>query len=302
MHVPAGSDTVETYLADLLRRDIRVSMYLGPPRANRKPVLHILTPAGQPVAFAKVGVNPLTRQLVHAERNSLTRMKKAGLRGITVPEVLHYGRWQGLDILVLSVLPAWQRRQPLSAPQLVEAMAMVARVEGLRSGPLHGSHYLQRLRTRLANADVGPDQAALLWLVDEFAAKAGDTVLAYGAWHGDWAPWNMTNTSDGLLLWDWERFTRDVPLGFDALHCRLQTDLGLRHREPKAAATACAQDAVRILAPFSVGAGQARITGLLYLADLATRYLSDRQAEAGARHGAPGSWLIPALTHAVAEL
>jgi len=302
MRVPAGADTVETYLADLVRRDIRVGMYLGPPRANRKPVLHILTPDGQPVAFTKIGVNPLTSELVRAERDALTRLERADLGGIAIPRVLHYGLWQGLDVLVMSALPAWLRHRPLSPPRLAEAMATLARVEGLRSGPLHGSHYIRRLRTRLAGADDEPDRVALLWLVDEIAAKAGDTVLAYGAWHGDWAPWNMANTSDGLLLWDWERFTRDVPLGFDALHYRLQTELGLRHREPRAAATACAQDAIRILVPFSVGAGAARVTGLLYLADLATRYLSDRQAKAGARHGTPGSWLIPALTRAVAEL
>jgi Phosphotransferase enzyme family len=295
MHVPAGTDTVETHLADLLHRDIRVGMYLGPPRANRKPVLHILTPAGQAVAFAKIGVSPLTRQLAHTERNALTLIKKTGLRGVTVPEVLHYGNWQGLDILVLSVLPAWQRRQALSAPQLVEAMTSVAAMDGMQSSPLRTSEYLVRLRERLSSAVESPDQATLLWLIDELNAQAGDEVLTYGAWHGDWTPWNMASTSDGIMVWDWERFTAGVPLGFDALHHRLQVEVGPGHRDPVAAAAACAQGAPALLAPFGVSAGQARVTALLYLADLATRYLSDQQAAAGARRGAPGSWLIPAL-------
>lgn len=302
IRVPAGAATVETYLADLLHRDIRVSMYLGPPRANRKPVLHILTPAGQPVAFAKIGVSPLTRRLVQSERNALTQIKKKGLRGVTVPEVLHYGSWQGLDVLVLSVLPAWQHRQPLSPPLLTEAMASVASIEGVQSSPLRGSEYLARLRKRLSSAGESPDQAALFWLLDELNTQSGDQILSYGAWHGDWTPWNMASTAGGIMVWDWERFTSGVPLGFDALHYWLQTEVGPSHRDPKAAATACVQDAPALLAPLGVSARQARVTALLYLADLATRYLSDQQAAAGARLGAPGSWLIPALKREIIRL
>lgn len=302
MHVPAGADTVETYLAELLGRDIRLSMYLGPPRANRKPVLHALTPAGRPVAFAKVGVSPLTRQLVHAEHNALTQVQKTGLSGITVPEVLHYGSWHGLDILVLSALPAWRRRQSLSASQLARAMTTVARVGGVQSRPLRGSGYLTQLRRRLGAAGKSPDQATLLWLVDELSDRAGDQILTYGAWHGDWTPWNMASTSDGVLVWDWERFTPGVPLGFDALHHRLQNEVGPGHREPLAAAAACLQYAPALLAPFGLDPGQAQVTALLYQADLATRYLSDQQAAAGARLGAPGAWLIPALLREITRL
>jgi hypothetical protein len=302
MHVPVGADTIENYLSDLLGRDIRVSMYLGPPRANRKPVLHLLTPAGQPVAFAKVGVSPLTRQLVRTERNALTQMKEVGLSGITVPEVLHYGSWNGLDILVLSALPAWQNRQPLPPPQLVEAMAAVAGLGGVRRTPLHSSEYLAVLRRRLSSAGEGPDRATLLWLVDELDARAGDQILSYGTWHGDWTPWNMASTTDGILVWDWERFTPGVPLGFDALHYQLQAKVGPGHRDPVAAAAACPQDAPALLAPFCVAGEQAQVTALLYLADLATRYLCDQQAAAGARLGAPGSWLIPALRRGVVRL
>ena len=46
----------------------------------------------------------------------------------------------------------------------------------------------------------------------------------------------------------------------------------------------------------------ARITGLLYLIDLAARYLDDRQAEAGARLGVLGTWLLPVLIAKVEEL
>ena len=46
----------------------------------------------------------------------------------------------------------------------------------------------------------------------------------------------------------------------------------------------------------------AHVTSLLYLIDLATRYVTDRQAEAGARLGALGTWLLPALLRRVSAV
>jgi len=191
---PAAAETIETYLAAVLGRDIMVSMYLGPPRANRKPVLEVLTPAGEPVAFAKVGINPLTRRLVRAERAALARLEQADLADISLPRVLHHDQWHGLEVLVLSAVPAWTRRQPLPPARLAAAMNAVARVDGLHSGLLRGSAYLRQLRDRLASADKGPEQAALMWALDTLATRSGQTALTYGAWHGDWAPWNMACT------------------------------------------------------------------------------------------------------------
>lgn len=298
----APAQTIETYLADVLAQDLKISMYLGPPRANRKPVLQLLTPLGEPVAFAKVGISPLTCQLVRAERTALDRLRRAGIADISVPRVLHHNQWNGLEVLVLSVVPAWTRHQALPPARLTAAMKAVAQVDGLYSEPLLGSAYLGRLRGRLAEADRGPEQDALTRALDTLEDRVGWTVLAYGAWHGDWAPWNMASTTRGLLVWDWERFTEGVPLGFDALHYRLQADLGPRHRDPLTAATASLRSAARLLAPFGISTEQARLTGILYLADLATRYLVDRQASAGARNGAPGTWLVPAIVHELTQL
>ena len=302
VRVPAGADTIESYLASVLARDIRVSMHLSAPRANRKPVLQLLTPRGEPVGFAKVGVNPLTRDLVRAERDALTRLGRAGLVDVTVPKVVHHGQWRGLEILVLSALPVWRRRRRLPAPRLAAAMSGVARVDGLAPEDLASGAYLRRLRVRLAEADDDPQRAALFQSLDTVAARAGDAVLLHGAWHGDWTPWNMASTSLGLLVWDWERFTPGVPLGFDALHHQLQAEVVGGRREPRAAAVRCIERAPHLLAPFEVGAEAARLTAVLYLADLATRYLADRQAKAGAPHGVPGRWLIPAITGEVARL
>lgn len=297
-----GIETIEAYLTAVMQCDIRVSMYLGPARANRKPVLQLLTVSGETVGFAKIGVSPLTSRLVRAERDALAQLGQSRLSEITIPRVLHYGVWHGLDVLVLSALPTWQRRRPVPAARLAASMIELARVDGLRHEALAGGRYLQQLRASLAAADKGAEQVALMQALDTLAASADGTMLAFGSWHGDWAPWNMANTGGGLMVWDWERFTSGVPQGFDALHYWLQTELKMRHRDPRSAAARCIDCAPQLLSPFGIDAVPARITAIVYLADLATRYLVDRQAQAGSPLGAPGTWLLPAIRDELAKL
>jgi Phosphotransferase enzyme family len=299
---PAGASTIESHLKEVLEQDLQLSMYLGPARANRKPVLQLLTEDGETAAFAKIGVNPLTCRLVRAEHDSLLQLGRAGLSEITIPRVLHFDSWQGLDVLVLSPLPAWLPPRPLSSARLTAAMTELAHVAGVQTGPLLGSRYLQTLRSRLVDADQGAEQAALHDALDTLAARAGDEVLTFGSWHGDWSPWNMASTSQGLLVWDWERFTCCAPLGFDALHYRLQSEVTAGQHDPAAAARQCFERAVHQLDPFGVAPRPAQVTALLYLVDLAARYLADRQAKAGAPLGAPGTWLIPAVADKVTRL
>jgi hypothetical protein len=298
---PPAADTIESYLRAAISPDIRVSMYLGPARANRKPVLQLLSPAGEPVGYAKIGINPLTRHLVRTEHDALLRLAQTELAEIRVPQVLHFEQWRGFDVLVLNVLPVWLRDAPCSM-RLAAAMLEVSQVDGLRTGPLADSAYLSRLRDRLADADEDPQRAALFQALDTLTARAGGEALTFGAWHGDWAPWNMSNTRDGLLVWDWERFSSDVPAGFDALHRWVQAEVGPGRREPLAVAAQCPERAAELIAPFGVGGRPARLTAILYLAELATRYLVDRQAQAGARLGTPGAWLIPAIIDEIAQL
>jgi hypothetical protein len=296
---PPGTDTIESYLGSVMSRDIRVSMQLGRPRANRKPVLQMLNGAGAPVGFVKVGVNPLTRSLVDAEHNSLNQLGRAGLTEISIPRVLHYGSWHGLGVLVLSSLPAWRARGRIGRARLTAAMAELARVNGLSREQLAGGEYLRLLRFRLTAADPRPEREAVLAALDTVTARASDATLIFGSWHGDWSPWNIASAGGQLLVWDWERFTSPAPLGFDMLHYRLQVDA--QKIEPKLAAQRCLDLAPRYLAPFGIPAPEARLTAILYLMDLATRYIADRQDRAGARLGATGTWLIPVIADEVAH-
>jgi hypothetical protein len=288
-----AEDTVDAYLCRALGVPLAISVHIGPARANRKPVLQLLTPAGETVGFAKLGTGPLTRRLVRAETAALTALHHVGLRRLTVPRVLHSGEWNGHQVLVQSALPVWRPRTPLPPQRLAEAMLEVSACCGTSQGWLATSPYWAELNTRLG-ALGSTDAATLRRAAKALLTKAGDVNLRYGAWHGDWAPWNMAALSDTLLVWDWERFTPGVPLGYDAVHYELQRRIQTCS-DASAAVEATIGRAGALLEPFGVDPAAREVTALLYLVDMATRYLSDRQAEAGARLGVLGSWLLPVL-------
>jgi hypothetical protein len=296
-----ADESIDGYLRAALGRELSVSIHIGPARANRKPVLQLISPGGDTFGFAKLGTGPLTQRLVRAETDALTALGTAGLTNLTVPRVLHAGQWRGLQVLVQSALPVWLPRATLTPHRLAAAMLEIAGCCGQSSGPLVGSAYWAELRGRLAAVGDRPEGVALTAAAELIARHAGETTLTYGAWHGDWAPWNMANLADALLVWDWERFARGVPVGFDAVHHELQRRIQ-GSDDAAGAVEAAVRRADELLTPFSVPGGARELTALLYLVDLAARYLTDRQAEAGARLGVLGTWLLPVLIRRVEEL
>lgn len=299
---PGGRDTIETHLRDALGMDVRLGVHIGPARANRKPVLQVLTPAGETVAFVKLGVNELTRGLVKAEAAALETLGTTRLTTVSVPSVLHSGQWRGHEVLVQAALPVWEPRVPADRERCAAAMHEVATACGTSSGMLGGSGYWTRLQARLAEVAEHPDGFQLRRAAARLGTAAGDVRLTFGAWHGDWAPWNMRPLADRILVWDWERFTIGVPLGYDAVHHDLQQRISAQSDGAGAVRRTLAA-APGLLAPFGVTTPAAvRVTALLYLVDLASRYLTDRQAEAGARLGVLGSWLLPVLLSTVEDL
>ncbi|MGH3392712.1 MAG: hypothetical protein ACRDOO_27920, partial [Actinomadura sp.] len=104
-----GGGSVADHLSGLLGREVVVSVGLGTARANRKPILHVLTPSGRQVAFVKVGDTDTARELVAREAAALGVLADRPMRGVAVPQVLDHGPWNGMTLLVLSPLPTSAR-------------------------------------------------------------------------------------------------------------------------------------------------------------------------------------------------
>ena len=212
-----------SYLRKVLDRDLVVSLRIGPPRANRKPVLELLSPDGEMLGFAKVGITSLTRELVRAEAAALDVLEAAGLTRLQVPRLLHHGQWREHEVLVQTPLSGSGRA--VSPVTLTSAMVELATVQGVSTQVVGRSGYWRSLRSRLEACVDRETAAALLKVMDDLQATADVTSLAFGSWHGDWTPWNMASSGDQVLAWDWERFESGVPVGYDALHHQLQGEV-----------------------------------------------------------------------------
>lgn len=303
---PPGSDpvTLSGHLAAVLGQAVVMGTHLGPPRANRKPVIQLLSPQGRTLAYAKVAVDDLTDRLVGTETAALIRLAGAGTRIVQVADVVHAGRWRGRGVLVQSALPVWSRRRPLTRARHVAAVAEVAAIDRQDDVAVTASEHWADLLARLDRLPDGEATTQLRGVVRRLGevARATDVRLSTGASHGDWTPWNMACTGDRLLVWDWERFRLGVPVGADLLHHGLQSDVVARRTDPVAAAARMVRTAPEQLAPLGVAPRAALVTAVLYGADLAARYLADRQLEAGARLGDVGRWLSPALLGGIRDL
>jgi hypothetical protein len=93
-----------------------------------------------------------------------------------------------------------------------------------------------------------------------------------------------------------------VPIGYDVLHYRLQGAVERNVATAQSAAEVALFTAPMTLGSLGVRPGSAVFVAALYLIEIATRYLQDGAAEAGARLGDVGSWLLPALSRFAGRL
>lgn len=285
--------SVEDHLSALLGRSVVVSLGLGAARANRKPVLHVLSPVGETVAFVKVGDSDVASELVRSEAATLAYLGARPLDNLEVPRVIHRGSWRGVELLVLSALQTttrrWQRRDVLP----VDAMAELFALDPVERRAVGDSSFWRGV-TEVPHRLADPKLSRLLSAaVARIGGSYGDTELELGTWHGDWTPWNMAWRRATVQLWDWERFARGVPRGFDALHYRLQE--ALRSAKTMPSFSSWTAGTQRALAPFGVSGRAARATTALYLLDLCCRYLLAAQGTTGAPLRPRATWLLGAV-------
>ena len=286
-------ETIEQRLArGLGAPSVHLTIPVGPPRANRKPILQVSDLAGEPLAFVKVGHNPLTHALVDAEGRSLRAIAGDASNQIEAPRVRAEFEWYGSRVLVMSVLQIPTRR--LSGNDARDRLKRLAAQITSLDGPVHRVPWrLHPLRGRLRHAfdDLGDQGRPFL---AELEGHGDDVVLGVGAWHGDFNPGNFALVSGACPVWDWERFEANVPPGFDLLHHDLHRWITIERVQPELAATRLLSRSADLLAGV-VSPADSLMTAQLYLLTLAERYLRDNQERAGASLGRVTDWLLPAL-------
>jgi hypothetical protein len=206
-------------------------MGVRPPSPWHKPTLQLFDDRGRPLAYAKVGANRFTDDLVRNETATLAVLD-GGTEDLRVPRLLVGGHLGERALCVTEPLPGNARRPSERHLPAAGALAALARRDD-RTGPWTDSPMAQRLG---AVTPSGPGTRLLL----EQATALGGTTVRTGWWHGDWVPWNLAVVGDATWAFDWEYAEPGAPIGLDLVHHAFQRSL-IEHGRPLAAACEAAR-------------------------------------------------------------
>ena len=187
----------------------------------------------------------------------------------------------------------WQRR--VSEGKRREDSLLELAAVGQERRPLAGSAWWHGLRSRQRGLDASASALRLQAAAATLEQIDGARELGFGPCHGDWTPWNAVVVADAVLAWDWERFDPAGPHGHDALHFALQRRVVGAEQPAPDAVRAVIANAASLLAPHVRVHADVQVVCATYLIDIGTRYLLDRQTQAGSAIGRVETWLLPAL-------
>ena len=136
---------------------------------------------------------------------------------LRLPEIIHSGSWNELEVLVLRPLAGGM---PLhhAGDNPLEASRALAACSTIRREELAASPFWQRTVAQLQTDWPASSKSLIARAVDGIGQRYGTTSLDVGLSHGDWIPPNMRRLADGShAVWDWERAEDDVPVGIDSM-------------------------------------------------------------------------------------
>jgi len=211
---------------------IRLAYYVGVSSPEQKVTAQVLTPAGKPLAYAKMATSPLAQAAIEAEWRTLLRLSESeSLRG-KVPEVLGLFPWQGGRVLHITSGPERVGPRKLSGvhSRFCESLFLSFAEENVFDESPMWTRMTEtslRLSTDLPETLVALHDRALQRLGKELGPVPLPSSLA----HRDFAPWNTRLGPDGLFVFDWERAEQGVVPLYDVFHFRaIQAALFERRR------------------------------------------------------------------------
>ena len=152
-----------------------LGLTVGPLRPNRKPVIQLMDHSGRLVAYAKVGWDPSTADMVDHEGKVLSRLPRVA--NLVTPKVLHHDTWRSMSLLVTAPIDHSGPARPTDA-QVVDALGEITRITPRSVVSLADAAWTRRQRSRIAAlGDAGEDLETLL---DRCIELRGDTVLDSG--------------------------------------------------------------------------------------------------------------------------
>jgi hypothetical protein len=211
---------LETEMARILgETDVRLAFYVGVSGAYRKVMAQVMTPYGETLAYAKIGILPLAQAAVEEEGNVLVRLSESAALGGAVPEVLGQFAWQGGKVLLITGGPSRPGPRHLSSMHArfcENAFLSFAKGCVFSEGPMWArmTETLHRLTPELPD----PLPAYYDQALRQLEQALGSVPLPLSLAHRDFAPWNTRSGPTGLFVFDWERAREGMIPLYDIFH------------------------------------------------------------------------------------
>ncbi len=216
----ADDATLVEYLKHMLgRNNLVTAISLGTPSYHRKPVLLALSADGAPLAYVKVGSTDITNALVQHEAETLQYLATGSFNSFTSPRVLHAGWWNGRYVCVQSVLTEG-RAQPVSE-RLARRHVDIAQefaTTNLYWSSLQESNFWRQLLQQAGLVAGVAYRDPLSRGIHRVEQRLDGVDLPFHFGHGDFAPWNMKAFKDKIVVFDWERASKEALPGWDLFH------------------------------------------------------------------------------------
>lgn len=205
-----------------------VSVALGVPGRYRKAIARVCDMGGHPLGVFKMPLTVPARAQIQREGESLAEVEALNLTPPVSPRLLGVG--PGDWVLQEDLGTVRGSNEPGSQHlSLLSRLAAATRKDvGLRD-----LFSYQDSRDRVASLEGMVDRGWLdsfHGLAQAIAAQVHGPVACCMA-HGDFTPWNLVETSEGLRALDWEFSLSDAPLLNDLCHFHLQTGILVLHHD-----------------------------------------------------------------------
>jgi thymidylate kinase len=212
-----------------------VSVSLGTPGVHRKPVFQVMDMEGHIRAFAKVGWNQATNELVRLEAAALRMLGRHTFSTATVPSLLDACWYNDSYVLVMGEANGGSRR---SSGKLNDRyLQFLTELHSIRQAQVSPMGAVDGRLREIRNSGYHYYAHIL-----ESAIQHQPTNLPAGFAHGDFCPWNIRTAGNKLLVLDWEYFGECVPAGWDLFHFLVSSAIELKKQSGAEVYRGIAQD------------------------------------------------------------
>ncbi len=181
------------------------ALYLGTPNDNRKTVI-LLLGEGPPETILKFGSSSLARQALLNEHLALSAIHETPLYA-NVPLLQGVVDNQHGITLYQEYRARIPRKTETLQPSILEFLSGLSCID-----------HCERLLNEYLESEIDVDSIPApikKWLVSR--AYQGISIREHRG-HGDFAPWNMSWSSKGLFVYDWEESCPDMPAFWDCFY------------------------------------------------------------------------------------